>query len=96
MAAIPSVHAGWAAAVGWGIWRYTTHWLPRAFAVAYPVAVFLTIIVTGNHFVLDAVAGVAVLVVGFGVVGRRRGHPRRFGRLGRWYSDVATRGGAVR
>ena len=30
VAAIPSLRAGWAAAVGWGIWRYTTHWLPRA------------------------------------------------------------------
>ena len=33
--------------------------------VVYPPLVILTIVVTGNHFVLDAVAGIAVIGVGF-------------------------------
>jgi hypothetical protein len=33
--------------------------------VLYPLAVVLTIIVTGNHFIFDALAGIAVLALGF-------------------------------
>jgi hypothetical protein len=49
----------------------------------------LTTIVTGNHFIFDAVAGFVVLGLGFalaGVIFERQG-----GRL-----ELATRGGAVR
>jgi hypothetical protein len=35
--------------------------------VIYPPLVVLTIVVTGNHFVLDALAGMAVLAVAFGL-----------------------------
>ena len=31
----------------------------------YPVAVALTIVVTGNHFILDAIIGYAVMGAGF-------------------------------
>ena len=33
--------------------------------VIYPAAVLLTIVVTGNHFIFDAVAGALVMAVGF-------------------------------
>jgi hypothetical protein len=39
-------------------------WL-RALGAVYPPLVVLTVIVTGNHFIFDAVAGVAVLGAGF-------------------------------
>ena len=51
VAAVPSLHAGWAVALGVG--------------VLYPSAVLLTIVVTGNHFVFDAIAGVLVMAIGF-------------------------------
>jgi hypothetical protein len=41
--------------------------------------VILTIVATGNHFVLDAVAGVAVIGAGFLAVGWWRGRSRERG-----------------
>jgi hypothetical protein len=65
VAAVPSLHAAYALGVGIGVVRYArSRWLRWAGAV-YPPLVLLTIVVTGNHFVLDAVAGIAVLGVGF-------------------------------
>jgi hypothetical protein len=65
VAAVPSLHAGWALAVGAGLVLYARSLLLRAVGVLYPSAVLLTIVVTGNHFVFDAVAGALVMAVGF-------------------------------
>jgi hypothetical protein len=65
VAAVPSLHAGWALALGAGLVLYARTWLARAAGVIYPSAVLLTIVVTGNHFVFDAVAGALVMAVGF-------------------------------
>ena len=40
----------------------------QVLGVLYPIAVVLTIVVTGNHFIFDALAGIAVLALGFLVV----------------------------
>ena len=69
VAAVPSLHAGWAVGVGVGLVRYARRPLLRILGVLYPVAVMLTIVVTGNHFIFDALAGVAVLGLGFLVAG---------------------------
>jgi hypothetical protein len=94
VAAVPSLHAGYALGVGIGVFRYAGGRLLRGLAVVYPALVVLTIIVTGNHFVLDAVAGALVLALGFAVTPPLR---RTLGRR----KDAAilayaTRGGAVR
>lgn len=68
VAAVPSLHAGWAVAVAYGVWRFTKHRFARVLAVLYPVAVTLTIVVTGNHFIPDALAGVVVMAFGFAVM----------------------------
>jgi PAP2 superfamily len=68
VAAVPSLHAGWAAGVGAGLVRYARRRWLRVAGVLYPIAVVLTIVVTGNHFIFDALAGVAVLAAGFLVV----------------------------
>jgi hypothetical protein len=68
VAAVPSLHAAYALGVGIGIFRYAHSHLIRIAGVIYPPLVVLTIVVTGNHFVLDAIAGMAVLAVGFGLV----------------------------
>ena len=65
VAAVPSLHAGWAVAVGAGLLLYARNFLARAAGVGYAAAVLLTIVVTGNHFVFDAVAGALVMAVGF-------------------------------
>ncbi len=68
VAAVPSLHAAYALGVGIGMIRFARSHLVRVAGAIYPPLVVLTIVVTGNHFVLDAVAGMAVLAVGFGVV----------------------------
>ena len=65
VAAVPSLHAAYALGVGIGMIRYARFLLVRVAGAIYPPLVVLTIVVTGNHFVLDAVAGMAVLGVGF-------------------------------
>jgi hypothetical protein len=67
VAAVPSLHAGWALGVGIGLVRYARPLAWRAAGALYPAAVCFTIVATGNHFVLDAVAGMAVLGAGFAV-----------------------------
>jgi PAP2 superfamily len=76
VAAVPSLHAGWAVGVGVGLVRYARQRWLRVLGVLYPLAVVLTIVVTGNHFIFDALAGAAVLAAGFLVaklprIGRR-------------------------
>ena len=89
VAAIPSLHAGFALGVGIGLVLYARAQFWKVIGVIYPIAVVLTTIVTGNHFILDAIAGMLVLGLGFvvaAVIFERDG-----ARL-----MPATRGGAVR
>jgi PAP2 superfamily len=90
VAAVPSLHAGYALGVGIGLWRYARLRGTRVVAVVYPALVVLTIVVTGNHFVLDAIAGMVVILLGFAVAAALRG--RQTGAI----LAAATRGGAVR
>ena len=63
LAAMPSLHVGWTVWVAWAIWRHTTI-VGRALAVAYVAGTTLVVIATGNHWVLDAVAGGVVMIAG--------------------------------
>ena len=62
-----SLHAGWAVGVAAGLVLYAKPLVVRIAALLYPAAVILTILATGNHFVLDALAGIAVMALGFGM-----------------------------
>jgi hypothetical protein len=75
VAAVPSLHAAYALGVGIGLIRYARSHLMRFAGAIYPPLVVLTIVVTGNHFVLDAVAGMAVLGLGFGLARAFRRRP---------------------
>lgn len=66
-AAIPSLHFGWALLMAIGIVAATRNRLLRAFAFTVPVAQFLAVVVTGNHFIIDAVIGGAVAMAGLGI-----------------------------
>jgi hypothetical protein len=70
VAAVPSLHAGWALAVGVGMVMYGRWLVTRVVGVIYPAIVTLTIIVTGNHFIFDAIAGDIVMGIGFLVAWR--------------------------
>ena len=72
VAAVPSLHAAYALGVGIGVWRFARSNLVRLAGALYPPLVVLTIVVTGNHFILDAVAGMLVLGVGFQLASRLR------------------------
>ncbi len=69
-AAMPSVHCAWA------LWcacalvpRLRRPWA-KALAALYPVATVTAIVVTGNHYFLDAVGGFAALGAGWVISGR--------------------------
>ncbi len=74
VAAVPSLHAAYALGVGIGMIRFARSHVVRLAGVVYPPLVVLTIVVTGNHFLFDAVAGMLVLAAGFLLV---RGFRRR-------------------
>ena len=63
-AAMPSMHEGFAVIFGVTLYRLLTPWLGLPAALALPTLMFLSIVGTANHFVLDAVAGTAVAVLG--------------------------------
>jgi hypothetical protein len=71
VAAVPSLHAAYALGVGLGLIWYGGRVL-RGIGVVYPPLVLLTIVVTGNHFLFDALAGIVVLGLGFAVAAPRR------------------------
>jgi hypothetical protein len=63
-AAMPSLHVGWAVWCGAVIALYARHRWVRVLGVAYPVVTTLVVMATGNHYLLDAVAGFAVMGLG--------------------------------
>ena len=66
-AAFPSMHIGWNLLVGISIWLATRNIFMRAFAVVMPIIMFCVIILTANHYLLDAAAGCAVMLIGLGI-----------------------------
>ena len=66
VAAVPSLHAGWAVGVAAGVVLFAGRRSTRVLAPLYPAAVIFTILATGNHFVLDALAGALAMAAGFG------------------------------
>ncbi|MEV8566780.1 phosphatase PAP2 family protein [Streptomyces sp. NPDC051322] len=69
-AAMPSLHVGWALWCGVMLWRYGRTPLTRILAVLYPLTITFVVIGTANHYLLDAVAGAAVMGVGLVLAGR--------------------------
>ncbi|MFF5297657.1 phosphatase PAP2 family protein [Paractinoplanes globisporus] len=66
-AAMPSLHVGWALAVAIALIAATrSRW--RWLWLAHPVATLLVVVVTGNHYWLDAIAAVALLALVLAVV----------------------------
>ena len=71
-AAMPSMHVGWNLLVGIALWLATRNIIIRAFAVLMPLAMLTDIVLTANHYILDAAAGFGVMLLGLGIaVGAR-------------------------
>jgi len=65
-AAVPSLHIGYATIVGASLLRYGGRPALRVAGLLYPLLVLFVIVATGNHFVLDAVAGATVAAAAAG------------------------------
>ncbi len=62
LAAMPSLHIAWAVWCTLVVWQLTRRpWL-RWLAVLYPCLTSLAVLATGNHFLLDIVGGLAVML----------------------------------
>jgi len=59
-AAMPSLHFGWALWCSTVFWSFARHRAVRALSVIYPAMTLLAIVVTANHYWLDAVGGAVI------------------------------------
>jgi hypothetical protein len=66
-AAVPSMHIGYALVVAASLLRYGRRIAVRVLGLLYPQFVLLVVVATGNHFLLDAVAGAVVVTLAAGV-----------------------------
>jgi hypothetical protein len=89
-AAMPSFHAGWNLLVGMVAYAAWSQPLVRAFAILMPAAMALAVIATANHFVIDVIVGVTIVLAALAVervlerrrLGRDDGHERGDRRTG--------------
>lgn len=63
-AAMPSLHFGWNLLVGIVLAWKARHVALRVIGIMLPPLMLWSVVATGNHFVIDAVAGAAVALVG--------------------------------
>ncbi|MEM8905381.1 MAG: phosphatase PAP2 family protein [Actinomycetota bacterium] len=89
-AAMPSLHIGWALWCVLAMWAVVASRWKRWAMFLYPSATLFAIVVTGNHFVLDAVGGAIVLGAGYlaGLITVRRLYP--------WLAELRLRRGGIR
>jgi hypothetical protein len=65
LAAVPSLHCGFALAVSLSLASAATHRWSRALALAWAPTIFLAVVATGNHYLFDIAAGIAITGVGY-------------------------------
>ena len=68
-AAMPSLHIGWSTWCALAMWQLTRKRWARVLIVLYPVVTLFCIVVTANHYWIDAVGGLLALGVGY-LIGR--------------------------
>jgi hypothetical protein len=62
-AAMPSLHFAWAVIVAWGIWKFArSRW--RYLVFLHPLATLAAIVLTANHYWLDAFIGLLLVPIG--------------------------------
>ena len=60
-AAMPSMHVGWALWCGLALAALSRRWWQRVLAFTYPTVTTVVVVATANHWLLDAVAGAALV-----------------------------------
>jgi hypothetical protein len=85
-AAMPSLHIGWSVFSAWVLVRILRRRSLKVLAVVYPLVTLTCIVVTANHWVLDALGGLVAFGAALGVVTavdrlwrRHRGREERIG-----------------
>jgi membrane-associated phospholipid phosphatase len=76
VAAIPSLHAGYTALVLWALWSRVGR-IGKAILVAYPLMMAFTLVLSGEHYVVDVLIGwgyAAAVIAIWNRIERRR-HP---------------------
>jgi membrane-associated phospholipid phosphatase len=68
LAAMPSLHIAWAVWSAIGVWLLTRRTLLRALALLYPCLTGFAVLATGNHYVLDILAGALLVALAMGCV----------------------------
>jgi hypothetical protein len=63
-AAMPSLHVAWASWAALAVWRGARRPWVRALALLHPLLTSVVVLVTGNHWLLDVLAGEATFLVG--------------------------------
>lgn len=78
LAAMPSMHVGWAVWSSIAMLTYVRPWWGRALAILYPFVTLVVVVGTANHWILDTFAGAAITLVAVAYTTVWR--PRRRGR----------------
>jgi hypothetical protein len=61
---MPSLHVGWAIWCGVLIAMYAQRRWVKVLGIAYPIVTTVVVMATGNHYLLDAIAGALTMGVG--------------------------------
>ena len=72
-AAMPSLHCGFAMWVGVVWWQFAKGKKWRILGPLHTAVIFFCVVVTGNHWVLDAIVGWAIALTLLGITGRFSG-----------------------
>jgi hypothetical protein len=76
-AAVPSMHVAFALMIGWPLARLARHSVVRVLWLCYPFLITFVIVVTANHFILDAMLGALTAgVAAYGANWLARARPR--------------------
>jgi PAP2 superfamily len=68
LAAMPSLHLAWAAWCALVVWRLTDRVWLRGLGLLYPCMTAFAVLATGNHYVLDVLAGLMTLGLAIALV----------------------------
>ena len=66
-AAMPSLHFSWTVLFGVIFLRIRNNWV-KSFGIIYPTVTLLAITITANHYIMDAIAGGALIIVAFAIM----------------------------
>lgn len=66
-AAMPSLHVGWDLLVGLAVFAAASSTVLRLIALLMPALMAISVVLTGNHYLLDVIAGASLALVGHAV-----------------------------